>query len=118
MKKLLNISNHSSKNWSDAQKAGWAEIIDIQFPNVPSTANFEQVNNMACQICEQIGKFLNENPNSKVMLQGEFTLCAIVFASVSDFPFIFPTTERKVIETVNADGTTTKTAVFEFVQWR
>ena len=44
MKKLINISNHPSTGWSDAQKAGWDQIIDIPFPQVPATATKDQLN--------------------------------------------------------------------------
>jgi hypothetical protein len=32
-KLLLNISNHPSREWEDAQKEGWDIIVDIPFPS-------------------------------------------------------------------------------------
>jgi len=125
MKHLLVISNHAPEKWSDKQKEGWDKIEFHPFPNVPADASTEQIIlNYATPICQKIGEFYtncdNENAIGYVSIQGEFSLCKAVFDALhgEDVEFVFPTTERRVVETQNADGTTTKTAIFEFVQWR
>lgn len=116
--KLINLSNHVSSKWSEAQKAGFSEIVDIQFPNIPATATTEDVK----QIAKAITTKICELDAFDIMLQGEFTLCYLIQREILqnnlNTKFWIPTTERKVAESITADGTATKTAIFEFVQWR
>jgi len=124
-KHLLTISNHAPEKWSDKQKQGWDKIEFYPFPNIPADiSSAEVIVNYATPICQKIGEFYNncdvENAEGYVNIQGEFSLCKAVFDALhgENVRFVFPTTERKVVETQNPDGTTTKTAIFEFVQWR
>lgn len=52
-----------------------------------------------------------------IMGQGNLMLC-LYLVKDKDYDMLESTTERKSIDVVNADGTTTKTNVFEFVQLR
>ena len=120
-KNLLVISNHNPENWDEAQKAGWDKISYIAFPNVPpAKSRTELMNEEVLTICRQIGEFYNQCDNEGaegfVTLQGEFTLCYLVYYSLfgKNVNFIFPTTERVVEE--KSDGT--KTSQFQFVIWR
>ena len=117
MAKLLVISNHSVTSWSNDQKRGWDEIIFHPFPNVSPKASVKEVFDMADDLIKKIADFIRENPDGKVCLQGEFSLCFVVFKSIDEPIFVFPTTERVVEEKV-IDGKTVKNSVFRFVQWR
>jgi hypothetical protein len=125
MKYLLVISNHNPDKWSENQKQGWDRIEFHPFPNIPADiSSAEVIENFATPICQKIGEFYSkcdeQGADGYVTIQGEFSLCKAVFDALhgEDVRFVFPTTERKVVETQNPDGTTTKTAIFEFVQWR
>ncbi|MEM4134328.1 MAG: hypothetical protein QXV73_03950 [Candidatus Micrarchaeia archaeon] len=118
MSNLLVISNHPPERWAEEQKEGWDRIDYIPFPQVPATASFEQVVEIATPLARAIGEWLSQNPDGKVCLQGEFTLCYILFRSIDDYIFVFPTTERVVEERQKADGSTEKIATFKFVRWR
>lgn len=119
-KKLLVISNHEPSKWSDGQREGWDDIQYYPFPNVsPQKETAEIIADEVSKICGEIGRFYSTCDGDKsegfVTLQGEFTVCFYVFKSLQDedVKFIFPTTERKVVE---KDGA--KTSIFEFVKWR
>jgi len=125
MKCLLVISNHSPDKWDGKQKEGWDKIEFHPFPNVPADASQKQVIlEYATPICQKIGEFYANcdkiNATGYVSIQGEFSLCKAIFDALhgENVKFVFPTTERKVVETLNPDGTTTKQSIFEFVQWR
>lgn len=117
MNNLLVISNHFPEKWSDEQKREWDRIDYIPFPNVPPQADIVEVINIATDLCEKIGRWMKENPNGKVCLQGEFSLCYIVFKSIDDHIFTFPTTERVVEERETENGIE-KLYHFRFVRWR
>ena len=61
----------------------------------------EEVGDLAIKLYLKIREWTRDNQDGKVCLQGEFTLCYIIFRSIDDDIFVFPTTER-----------------FEFVRWR
>lgn len=113
--KLVNLSNHNSKNWSNAQKEGFDEIVDIQFPNINPNADENNVELLVNEYIEKIQATKIEN----IMLQGEFTFCFLLQNKLrTRCKFYIPTTERKVVETIDVNGNATKTAIFEFVRWR
>ena len=126
MKKyLLFISNHDPDKWGENQKAGWDKIVYIPFPEVPADANWQKVEMIANELKELINEFagdcFKEDAECFVNLQGEFSLCYILYEKFfgNDYlKFAFPTTERRVIEKVSPEGVTIKTAVFEFKRWR
>jgi hypothetical protein len=125
MKNLLVISNHAPEKWSEKQKEGWDNIEFVPFPNVaPDMSSQEMIEKLVTPLCGCIGEFYSrcdeESAKGYVSIQGEFSLCKAVFDALhgGDINWVFPTTERKVVETQNPDGTITKTAIFEFVQWR
>jgi len=129
MKILINLSNHNSSKWSESQKAGWDEIIDLQFPNIPPTADtIEMVNDFINPVAEKLGKLAYEIKSKglqlSIMLQGEFTFSFLLYDilknSFSDdnWKFYIPCTERKIQEITNPDGTVTKNSIFEFIGWR
>ena len=120
--KLINISNHNSNNWSKEQKAGFDEIIDIQFPNVPANATTKDVILTAYDLLDKITDEVLTEDELNIMLQGEFSLCyklkELIDKAYWTINYYIPTTERNVVESVNIDGATTKNVTFQFVQWR
>lgn len=123
MKKLLVISNHNPNNWRAEQKNGWDKIEFVEFPNVSPTATVsEMIENEVTAICKRIGEFYsscNDNIEGYVCLQGEFTVCFYVWQTLKneiendEIRFIFPTTERVVVEEGDK-----KISIFKFVRWR
>lgn len=120
--KLINISNHNSKNWSKEQKKGFDEIIDLQFPNIPANATTKDVILIAYDLLGKITDEVLMEDEVNIMLQGEFSLCyklkELIDKAYWTVNYYIPTTERNVVESVNIDGTTTKNVTFQFVQWR
>jgi hypothetical protein len=115
MLKLINLSNHNSNNWNKEQRGEFGLIVDIPFPNINPDATTEEVEVL---VNEYVG-IINANRIDNIMLQGEFTFCYLLQNKLrTRCKFWIPTTERKVVEKLNVDDSTTKTAVFEFKQWR
>lgn len=118
---MVNISNHPSTKWGDRQLDAAKEwccgkVIDIPFPLVPPTFTPEEVEALAKTLADKVTTL----GCSTVHVMGE---SGLVFALVSLFypagiQAIHSTTERKVVEKTEEDGTVTKTAVFEFVKFR
>lgn len=116
---LLNCSNHASQKWNIEQRkaAGkWGEIVDYPFPNVPANADETYIAEQAAVIAEDI-KALQP---SAVLCQGEFTLSYVLITKLlkTGIPVVAACSERKVEETVLADGSTEKRAAFHFVKFR
>lgn len=116
---LLNCSNHVSKNWNPEQlKAAsqWGEIVDYPFPTVPATADEADINRLAENIVENI-KVMEP---VVVMCQGEFTLSYMIITKLlqSGIKVIAACSERKVEESVLADGNTEKRVIFQFIRFR
>lgn len=116
--KLVNISNHASSKWSEEQKKGFEEIVDIQFPNVSPKAKVEEVEAIAKEIISKV----RELDTFDIMVQGEFTLCYLIQREIlkhnPNIKIWIPSTERRAVETIVNGTTTTKTSIFEFVGWR
>ena len=117
-RKLLVISNHSPEKWGNEQKRGWEGIEYIPFPNIPAEAGIGEVIDIAIPLCQKIGEWLRNNPTGKVNLQGESSLCCVVYRSIDDITFIFPTTARVAKEKIHPDGRVEKVTTFQFVRWR
>ena len=125
---LINLSNHPSSKWSESQKEGWDEIIDISFPNIPAEYSEMQVLDLVTEFSAKLGELANEvekkNSPLNLCLMGEFSFCYLLKEVLEDnlegdvWHFFIPTTERKVVEKQNPDGTTVKTSEFSFVRWR
>jgi len=115
---FVNISNHPSSKWPQAQFQAAIEkggpIRDIPFPNVPPTASTEDVRAMANTLASKI------NPGDIVMVQGEFSLTFELSRQLvaKGSQVVVACSERRSIEQPNPDGSVTKTAVFDFCQFR
>lgn len=116
---FINFSNHKSSTWSDEQLDAASEyggIWDLPFPSVP--ANMDSAG-----VAELARKYINEILEVKpeaVMCQGEMTLVFDVVQGLLDegITVVAACSERVVEEKQLPDGTTQKTAVFKFKQFR
>ena len=117
--KLINITNHPSKDWpKDQMGAAFAiakEVVDFPFPAVPPQWGEQEITDCAKRIFSDITATYGTN-NIIIHLAGEFTL---TYALVSLFldagiPCVASCTERKVV--MQEDGT--KLSKFEFVKFR
>jgi hypothetical protein len=73
---LVNLSNHPSADWSDAQKKAALKLApnirDLTFPAVSPEADTEEINALADELVERLR---TEMPGAThAMVQGEFTL--------------------------------------------
>lgn len=126
---FINVSNHPSSKWSQKQlEAALAladSIIDVPFPNVPADASTSDVKDLAEElVTNKVWPHINDykvEPMT-VLVQGEMTLTAAILKILqvpgNGINCVAACSERKSVETQNPDGTTTKTAIFEFVQFR
>jgi hypothetical protein len=109
---FVNISNHPSSKWSQAQKeAAGGEIFDIPFPNVDPKASRFEIAEIALLLMKKI-----PDGTKKAMVQGEPTLCYALTGLLKreGVLVVVATTERRVIEKEGG----VKESVFEFVQFR
>jgi hypothetical protein len=115
---FINFSNHPSKLWSKEQYTAaseYGDIIDIQFPLIPTGATPGEIAKLARQYIKTV---IKHNPKI-VMCQGEFTFVFSVVTGLlsSGIPVVAACTERRVKEDIK-DGKIQKTSVFEFKQFR
>lgn len=116
-KRFLNISNHPSSKWSASQKEAAlklaGEIVDIQFPNIPTSADTKKVFQMAQEMFNSI------HSEDVVMVMGELSFCVYLINMIRALGAVavVAVTERKSIES-QVDGKTIKNTVFEFAGFR
>jgi hypothetical protein len=127
---MFNISNHPSTKWSsqqlEAAKALGGEVIDIAFPAVPSSASTAEVDDMAEQLAADVFEKAGGSPTQApaercfAMVQGEMCLTFTLVRALQNLGVtcVAACSDRRTVEQVQPDGTTVKTAVFEFVQFR
>lgn len=116
---FYNVSNHPSARWSASQleaahKMG-GQVVDIAFPAVPSAATTAEVVQMAEQVAAQVFADCEQ-----AMVQGEMTLTLAIVRALQarGITCLAACSDRKTVEKVQPDGSTVKTATFEFVQFR
>jgi hypothetical protein len=117
---FVNLSNHPSTNWSEAQAASareiGGEIHDISFPEIPGSWDTSQVTCLAEELANRIFALSPE----AVMVQGEATA---VYWIVRDLcckgVLCYAATSRRVAHMVSTfEGATVKQSEFEFVRFR
>ena len=112
---LLNLSNHPSDRWPDAQRRAatdlYGSIHDLPFPNVPPAATTDEVRAL---VEAYEARILSLDPTA-VHLMGEmtFTFALVQRLQAIGIPCIASTTERIAEE---RDGQ--KVVTFRFVQFR
>lgn len=119
---FINLSNHPSDKWGNTQlESALAlttdnQIKDIKFPAVPATATTADV----LTIADGLYHTVMENKPEVVMIAGEFSLAytLIELCLRAGVKVVAACSDRRTKETVNKDGTVTKTVNFEFIQFR
>lgn len=120
MANFINFSNHKASSWSAEQtkaaKAMGGDVVDVPFPNVPSTASEGEVSVMAE---DAVIAIMAAKP-SAVMVMGEFSLAHAVTERLKadHVPVVVATTEREVAEKTNEKGEAVKVSTFKFVRFR
>lgn len=118
---LLNLSNHPSTTWPEAQRRAaleqFGEVTDLAFPKVPPEAGLEQIDALAREYLEKISA--HQSTGGKpfaVHLMGEmtFTYTLINLLRQRGIPCLASTTERTVTE--EQDGR--KVSHFRFIRFR
>lgn len=115
---FINLSNHPSDKWSNAQIEAarkYGEIVDLPFPQVDPNGDEVYIAQLADQ-CIREANEISHGQSFTVHVMGEMTLThALVcrFRSVG-VPCVASTTQRKVTE--QSDGT--KTSEFQFIRFR
>ena len=116
MARFISIMNHKmgGEQLLAAQKLG--EPLEIAFPNVAATATSEEVAKMGDALISQISPV----DGDIIQIAGEPTLTSYVVSKLLQLGYkvVTSTTERISIEEVLPDGSTKKTNVFKFVQFR
>jgi hypothetical protein len=115
MPPFINLSNHPSSGWSQAQTlaalALGSPILDVPFPNVPEDAD-------TLTVARMVAPLLSRLPSDAkyVLVAGDFTLTVLLVQALlhqGRVP-LFATSRRDVV--LEADGS--KTIRFRFVQFR
>jgi hypothetical protein len=116
---LINLSNHPSSKWDEAQQkaaASFGKILDISFPSIPPEWDTDQVEILARKYLEQIKAIdLESTERPVVHIAGELVFCYLLIQLLlkEQFLCVTSTTERIVKEEKNV-----KTTRFEFIKFR
>ena len=115
---FINLSNHASANWSEAQlKAAreYGEIVDFPFPSVSTDWDENFINTKADEIVDKVV----EMKPAAVMCQGEFTMCfSIVRKLLDKGVYVVSACSERNCEEVMEGDVSKKIMYFEFVRFR
>lgn len=116
---FINLSNHTSANWTPSQLAAAAKygtLVDLPFPAVDPNGDEAYIADLAEQYFQKILAY--DQP--AVMLQGEFTFtfALVTKLKAAGITALAACSERRVVEYVNAGGHAEKRAEFVFVRFR
>lgn len=116
---FVNVSNHPSSRWGEAQLNAaqqFGEVIDIPFPNVEEDCDTEDIKRLSDDMVEKILNATSNNSDSIIHIMGEMNLTysTVKILRRLGYTCFASTTKRTVVE--NPDGT--KTSQFSFVKFR
>ena len=115
---FINLSNHPSSKWSEAQAEAakqYGDIVDLPFPAVDPTADEDVIAALADECCQEVLRLV-EGQNVTVHVMGEMTLTyAIVYRLTSMNILCVASTTQRVVANM-PDGT--KQSTFKFVKFR
>ena len=116
---LINLSNHSHDAWSGEQLAAaavYGDVSDMDFPNVPKSADEVWIAQTAGAVCREI---LSEHPDA-VLVQGEMALTYSIVKLLRDngITVVCASSERCCETEIAPDGSTVRRSVFRFVRFR
>lgn len=117
---LINLSNHPSQGWSERQleaASHYGEIIDIAFPPISPSDNYEQIEQLAEKYLDIIANnFEQSKTKNAVHIAGELSFCYALITKLKKLGCTTLTsTSRRITENID-DKTTIKR--FEFEQFR
>jgi hypothetical protein len=120
---IINLTNHPSARWEEAQKKAaeklslGGQIVDHPFPQIDPRMTEEDLWTLAERAAD---KFLYEtNDVDGIVVQGEFGFTfLLVYFLRGVIPCYYACSERVVTESTDSEGKTQKTSVFSFVQFR
>ena len=126
---FINLTNHRFEDWSELQKITavkqFGEFTGMEgFPQIGPHLSKEDVARTVLAVLSDIDAAIHHNglnpADVSIVCQGEmcFTVEFVRRATERGYSCYAATSERKSIETQLPDGTTSKTAIFEFVQFR
>ncbi len=115
---FLNLSNHSSDKWSEAQldaARAYGEVVDMPFPVIDPGATTEEIHRLAEEYAEKITSSYPDR-DLTIHLMGEmtFTFRLVTLLLARGVRCVASTTQRKTSEL--ADGK--KESIFEFKEFR
>jgi hypothetical protein len=115
---FINLSNHPSSKWSEAQTESarqFGDIVDLPFPQVDPNGDETYIARLANEYCQKVIDMAGGKPVA-VHLMGEMTLTFALarLLKAAGITCMAATTERVVVE--NEPGL--KTAIFRFVRFR
>lgn len=113
---FINLSNHPSEGWSEAQLSAaqeYGEIVDIHFPNIEPSFTKSMVNSLADVTVDSITA-LSKDITVHIMGEMTFTYAVVSRLKALGITCLASTTERNTITT--SDGK--KISEFKFVQFR
>lgn len=100
---FINYTNHPSALWGDEQKKQammYGRIVDIPFPDISPQIEKDEIYNLAGSECRRLLSLLQEEKNSAVLCQGEFTFTYLMvkFLQEKRIKVLSAVSERKVRE--------------------
>lgn len=115
---FINLSNHPSTKWSEAQIEAakqYGDIVDLPFPQVDPKGDEDYIAGLADEYCHKVLDLADSHPVT-VHLMGEMTLtfALVIRMKAKGLVCLASTTERIVTE--EAPGV--KTNVFRFARFR
>ena len=118
---FVNFSNHPSDKWDEKQiKAAnyYGDIVDIQFPSVPSRAGEDEIGRLAEKYADMVEK--SAGKDGAAMVQGEFTLTYAVVNLLKEkgVKVVSACSERDVVEEEDEFGNIVRRAKFDFMRFR
>jgi hypothetical protein len=117
---LLNLSNHPSPSWPEAQRRAaieqYGEVRDFPFPQIPPQADADGVRRLVEDCEARIRKIATGRPDLAVHIMGELTFTHMLVNRLQavGIPCVASTTERIVTEEANGK----KVSQFNFVRFR
>ena len=115
---FLNLSNHSSDKWGEAQldaARAYGKVVDMPFPTIDPGATTEEIYILAEEYAEEITSRYPDR-DLTVHIMGEMTFCfrLVTLLHARGIRCVASTTQRKTSEL--PDGT--KESIFEFQAFR
>ena len=115
---LINLTNHPSKLWDEAQLAAareYGEVVDIPFPAVDEQGDEEYIAALADEYMDMVMEYAAHHAIT-VHLMGELTLCYALLDRLRQQGIAVVASTSKRIVTDETEGK--KTVTFRFERFR